>query len=427
MKQELNVAIAGLGVVGKGVYEILTQELDLINLRSKLKINLVAISSRSKKDFIDESKLKVYQNTLDLADDKNIDVVIELIGGAEGVALELCRKSLQNKKHFITANKAMIAQNGNELVAMAEKNNVSLCFEASVAGAIPVLKNLKEGLAANKTNEIYAILNGTCNYILTKMENDGDDFSVALKEAQKLGYAEADPTFDIEGVDIAHKIAILAAIAGNSLLKFDGMLIEGITKISINDIKFANEFGYKIKLFGIFKDLGDNKITQAVYPCLVKKDSAIANVGDSYNAIFSSNNNADINLQVGRGAGSKPTASAVVADLIDIANNRTSLGLGTSIDNLKNIEFADTNKRKGGYYLRFIVQKDFAKESGFIKDIFQDGVIKKTLIEELGEDQLIYAITTFDVIENLFLDIISNLSQFSKISDINFIRIEELN
>lgn len=429
MKQKLNVAISGLGIVGSGVYEILTKDIDLINKRSATKINLIAVSSRNKKDFVDESKIKFYANPLDLAVDQNIDVIVETIGGADGIAYELCKKSLKNKKHFVTANKAMIAAHGVELIKLAEENQVNLCFEASVAGSIPVLKTIKEGLAANHIKKIYAILNGTCNYILTKMTNA--DFADALKQAQKLGYAESDPTFDIEGIDTAHKIAILAAIAKNSAVTMDNMYIKGITKISLQDIKFAEEFGYKIKLLGIFEDLGDNKIKQAVYPCLISADQNLARVSDSYNAVLTLGSNSEWNLQVGRGAGSKPTASAIVADVVDIANNRASSPFGCKADQLSNIDIVDIKTRTGRYYLRFTINKDFAKENvkdqNFIKNIFGNkDLIEKAIVEEYGDDKIIYGLKTLDINEEEMLAHVNKIASTKQFDDINLIRIEEI-
>jgi len=425
---KLNVAVAGLGIVGGGVYEILTKQIDLLNQRSKNKINLVAVSSRTKKDFVDESKVKFYTNSLDLADDENIDVIIETIGGSDGIALELCQKSLRNKKHFITANKAMIATHGLALAKLAEENNVALNFEASVAGAIPVIKTIKEGLVANQISKIYAILNGTCNYILTKMEEDEASFADALKQAQDLGYAEADPTFDIEGIDTAHKIAILAALAKNSVVKLDGMHIEGITKISLFDIKFAKEFGYKIKLLGVFEDLGNDNIKQAVYPCLVSTKQSISSVNDSFNAILSWGNNCDWNLQVGRGAGSKTTASAIVADVIDIANDRFSMAFGVKSQNLSVINVVDIKQGSGSYYLRFTADKFAAQDAGFIKNIFGDKeVIKQTTVEEIDENKIIYGLTTKQVKEEEILVYLNKINSNQQINDVNWVRIIEVN
>jgi len=423
MKQELKIGIAGLGIVGSGVYEILTEELELINKRSKKLLKITAVSSRTKKDFIDYSKVKNYADPLELADDEAIDIIVELIGGSEGVAYELCKKSLNNKKHFVTANKAMIAIHGAELAKIAEKNNVALCFEASVAGAIPILKTLKEGLSANQISKIYAILNGTCNYILTKMEENNSNFGVALKEAQKLGYAESDPTFDIEGVDTAHKLAILTAIAKNSKTDFNKIYIEGISKIGIEDIKFAAELGYRIKLLGIFEDLGNGKIKQSVYPALINKSEKIATVNDSFNAILSYGNNCDWNFCVGRGAGSKTTASAVVADLIDIANDRISEAFGCEIANLSSVKTALINERIGEYYLRFHSTKDFAK-TNFLKEIFKSEILEKCLIEELSDGNVAYALKINEISEDEMNSYLKKIENLSEINNVNLIRVE---
>lgn len=426
MKESINVAIAGLGVVGGGVYDILTKQNDLLNKRSKKAINLVAAGSRSKKDFVDESKVKYYDDVLDIADDKNVDVVIETIGG-DTTAYELCKKSLKNGKHFVTANKAMIAIHGQELSDLASRHNVALYFEAAVAGAIPVLKSLKEGLVANEVSKIYGILNGTCNYILTKMEDDNLDFDVALKQAQELGYAEADPTFDIENIDSAHKLAILASIAKNSEVDFDSLYIEGITKITIDDIRFANEFGYKIKSLGIFENLGENKIKQSVYPALINKNNQIAAVDDSYNAILSLGDNAEWNFQVGRGAGAKPTASAVVADVLDISNNNNRYPFGADVKDLKSVATIDIKERVGRAYLRFVVDKNFAKDEEFLSKIFKNpGIVEESIIKEFDDAKLIYALKISKVLENEINETLNNIDQFQQISDVNLIRIEDI-
>lgn len=425
MKKNLNIAIAGLGVVGSGVYDILTKQVEMLNKRSKRSINLVAAGSRTKKDFIDENKIKYYDNVLDLANDDNVDLVVELIGG-DTIAYELCKNSLKNGKHFVTANKAMIAKHGLELAELASRHNVSLQFEAAVAGSIPILKSLREGLVANKISKLYGILNGTCNYILTKMEEEDFTFDVALKQAQELGYAEADPTFDIENIDSAHKLAILAAIAKNSELDFDSLYIEGITKISIEDIRFADEFGYKIKSLGIFTDLEENKIQQSVYPALIKKDHNIAVVNDSYNAILSLGDNCEWSFQVGRGAGSKPTASAVVADILDISNDVNRYPFSCDVKDLKAVTTIGIEQRVGGYYLRFFVEQDFAKNSDFLSKIFKDNeIIEKSIIKEYEEGKLIYALKITNSSEKEINVILDNISNVGKISDVNLIRIED--
>ncbi|MDA0901942.1 MAG: homoserine dehydrogenase [Proteobacteria bacterium] len=394
MTKELRIAIAGLGVVGGGVYNILTKQVELLNKRSKNKVKLVAVSSRSKKDFVDESKVKFYENTADLAKADDVDVVVELIGGSEGIAYELCKTALKNKKHFVTANKAMIATHGVELTKLAEENGVCLAFEAGVAGAIPVLKSLREGLIANDITKVYAILNGTCNYILSKMAENGDNFDDVLKDAQKLGYAEADPTFDIEGIDSAHKLAIIAAIAKNAQVDFDALHIEGITKISIDDINLAKEFGYNIKLLGIFKDIDGKTIQQTVYPALIKSTNQIAAVSDSYNAALSHGNNCEWSFLVGRGAGAAPTASAVVADILDVANENYNAPFGVKSSDLIKLSTLSINDRVGKYYIRFNADKDFAKANKFTQKAFSGELIEKSIIKEVSDNQLLYALLT---------------------------------
>lgn len=426
MKESLNVAIAGLGVVGGGVYDILTKENALLNKRSRQNIQLKAVASRSKKDFVDENIIKYHDHVLDLADDKNVDVIVETIGG-ETVAYELCKKALKNGKHFVTANKAMIANHGMELADLASRNNVKLCFEAGVAGAIPILKSIREGLGANQISKLYGILNGTCNYILTKMEDENLEFKVALKQAQDLGYAEADPTFDIENIDSAHKLAILAAIAKNCELDFEALYIEGITKISIHDIRFAAEFGYKIKSLGVFEDIGENEIRQSVYPALIKKENKLATVDDSYNAILSLGNNCEWNFQVGRGAGAKPTASAVVADILDIANNAGAFPLGCDVKDLKLVKTASINDRVGEYYLRFHVEKSITKDKDFLEKIFEDtSVINESIIKEIDEDTLIYALKIGSVKEKKIKEVLERIDGLTRISDVNLIRVEDI-
>ena len=425
MNKELKIGIIGLGNVGSGTYDILTQDIEMINKRSKIPLKLVAVSSRSKKDFVDETKVKFYSNPLDLVNNAEIDVVVELIGG-ETTSYELITGALNNKKHVVTANKALIASKGTELAHLAAKNNVAFAFESSVAGGIPIIKSIKEGLAANRLTKIYAILNGTCNYILTKMEENNADFSEILKEAQALGYAEADPTFDIEGIDAAHKLSILASIAKNSKIDFNSLYIEGITKISIDDINFAKEFGYRIKLLAIYEDFG-NKIKQAVYPCLIDNNQKIANVNNSYNAVLAFASNVGWNLSAGRGAGSKPTASAVVADLIDIANDRSGLPFGVATKDLSDVKTVRIEERIGEYYLRFFVEKEFAKNSGFIKNIFANtDLIEKSIIKEIDENSLIYALKTKSISEVNINEVISKISEIKEITSLNLIRVEEI-
>jgi homoserine dehydrogenase len=418
MSKEIKIAIAGLGTIGGGVYKILVHQIEEINKRCQNSLKLVAVSNLEKPDFYQESDAKFYDNCLDLVNDDEIDIIIELIGGADGIAYKLAKSVLEAKKHYITANKALIAKHGNELFEIANKNNLYLNYEAAVAGGIPAIKNLREGLAANKIEKIVAILNGTCNFILTKMEKENLPFDQVLKEAQELGYAEADPTFDIEGIDTAHKLVILSAIAQNNKIDFDNVNIEGITKITIDDINFAKEFGYKIKLVGIFEDLNNGQIMQNTYPALVAADSHIGPIDDSYNAVLVKGNNSDWNLSVGRGAGEFPTASAVVADAIDIANERYVYALGGKNSELGNSNIANLNDRIGQYYLRFNADND----PDFIKKHFKDDIIENFTAKD-DEGKITYAIFTKSIAEK---EILKLKEQFNEENNFIFIRIEKI-
>lgn len=419
--KKIKIGLAGLGVVGKSVYEILLKDKNIIDNHSKTQLELVAVSARSKKDFIDETKVKFVVNALDLANDPEIDVIVEVIGG-DGLAAQLCEAALKSGKKLVTANKALLAMQGFKLAQLAEKNNSQIGFEASVAGAIPIIKTFKEGLAANEIEEFYAILNGTCNYILTKMKNENIDFAVALKQAQDLGYAESDPTFDIEGIDTAHKLAILTAIASSTKPNFSAIHVEGITKITVDDIRLADEFGYKIKLLALYKKSAQGTMA-AVYPALVNVAEKIANVDDSFNAVITKASNANYNLAVGRGAGGLPTASSIVADLIDIANARTSYEFGAKTENLHDAEFSKIEDRLGGYFLKLTLDKNLAKDQKLDENFLQNIKAKKSYFHE-NENNIICAIITDEIKEK---DLLNSLKTIDKnlITNFSFIRIEK--
>lgn len=314
----INVGIIGFGTVGTGTAKILFENKDVISQRTGFDINLKKIADldikRSRGIKLPEGILTT--NADEILNDPEINIVIELIGGIHP-AKELILKAIRNKKHVVTANKALIATEGNEMLAEAEKHGVEIGFEASVAGGIPIIKILKEGLIANRILAVYGIINGTSNYILTKMTDEGIEFSDALKEAQRLGYAETDPTYDIEGIDSAHKLAILASLAYNIPFSFNDVYKEGITRITSQDIGFAGELGYKIKLLAIAK-ASDGKVELRVHPTMVPKDYLISKVDGVFNAIYVQGDAVGDTLYYGRGAGDMPTGSAVVSDVVDI-------------------------------------------------------------------------------------------------------------
>jgi len=321
--QEIRVGILGLGTIGLGVARILLEQQALMAKRLGKNIRLVAAADRNlNRDFgLDLSGVRLCDDAQDVVTADDVDLVVELIGGYEP-ARSFVATAIEHGKHVVTANKALIAKYGDELFAQAAEKDVAVGFEAAVGGGIPCLKALREGVAANNIESVYGILNGTCNFILTKMENEGADYADVLKEAQALGYAEADPTFDVEGIDTAHKLSILAAMAFGSKIKFDQVFTEGISKIGAADIEAVAELGYRIKLLGIAKPHtnadGETSVEMRVHPTLVPLASTIAQVSDSYNAVMISGDFVEHTVSIGRGAGERPTASAVVADIVDI-------------------------------------------------------------------------------------------------------------
>jgi homoserine dehydrogenase len=360
MTHPLSVAVAGLGTVGGGVLRLLRDNADLIAARAGRPIAVTAVSARdrSKDRGVPLTGLRWYEDPVALAADPAVDVVVELIGGSDGPARALAEAAIARGKPLVTANKAMLAVHGAALAAAAERRDVPLGFEAAVAGGIPVIKALREGLAGNRIERIAGILNGTCNYILTQMRERGREFAEVLADAQKLGYAEADPSFDIDGIDAAHKLAILAALAFGRPVAFDAVHVEGIRRVSALDIAFAGELGYRIKLLGIARrsDSGpEGGISARVHPCMVPQAAPIARVDGVFNAVVAEGDFVGRVMLEGRGAGAGPTASAVVADLIDLARNRLTPVWGAAFDALSNAPSVPMSLHVGPYYLRLMV------------------------------------------------------------------------
>ena len=372
MPKHLKIAIAGLGTVGSETLRLLTDQADLIFSRAGAPITVSAISARQRdKDRgIDIGKFKWFDDASLMASNSDADIIIELIGGADGVAYDTCKSALAKGRHLVTANKALVAHHGLELARIAETSKVQLCYEAAVAGGIPIVKSIREGLAANPIDQISGILNGTCNYVLTKMREDNLDFETALKNAQSLGYAEDDPSFDVDGIDSAHKLAILASLAFGTKINFKDVFIEGIRKIKKMDFEFAEELGYKIKLLGIATKTNDG-IKQRVHPCLVPLEAPLSNIENVINAIEVDCKYADNIMHVGHGAGAAPTASAVVADVIDIARGHITQVFGVSNSSLVNFPSIPMNQHRGSYYMRLIVLDKsgvFAEIAAILRD-----------------------------------------------------------
>ena len=320
----IQVGLLGIGTVGGGVFNVLDRNQEEITRRAGrgIKIHTVADLDTKRADELVKGRAKVVGDAKQVVNDPEIDVVVELIGGY-GIAKELVLAAINNGKHVVTANKALLAVHGNEIFAAAQAKGVTVNFEAAVAGGIPIIKALREGLTANRIEWIAGIINGTTNFILSEMRDKGLDFDVVLKEAQRLGYAEADPTFDIEGVDAAHKATIMSAIAFGIPMQFDKAHVEGITKLSATDIKYAEQLGYRIKLLGITKKTKDG-IELRVHPTLIPTKRLIANVEGAMNAVQVMGDAVGTTLYYGKGAGAEPTASAVIADLVDVARLQTA-------------------------------------------------------------------------------------------------------
>jgi len=356
MSSPLRVGIAGLGTVGASVIQLLRNQANALSSLTGRAIAVTAVCARhkSRDRGVDISAMKWFDDPIALAKSAEIDLFVELIGGDEGSARLAVEAALEAGKPVVTANKALLAKHGMSLAALAEDKRVALAFEASVAGGIPVVKTLREGLAGNSILRVYGILNGTCNYILSKMELEGLSFEECLAEAQRLGYAEADPTFDIGGFDTAHKLAILTSLAFGSAIDAEAIHIEGIQSITLADLRSADELGFRIKLLGVAQRT-EKGIEQRVHPTMVPKSSPIAQVMGVLNAVTIDADAVKELTLVGPGAGGLATASAVVADIADIARGIRSAPFGRPVGELEVVERIPMQRHEGGYYIRLMV------------------------------------------------------------------------
>ena len=437
MQNKINVGLIGAGTVGGGTYKILKENFNEIYRKTGKEIVVFALAEKDTKrakEVVDDKTL-IFEDAFDLVKDQNIHIVVELIGGT-GISKDLVVEALKNNKHVVTANKALIAMHGEELVDLAIKHNVNLSYEAAVAGGIPIIKAIREGLAANKIEWIAGILNGTTNYILTEMKENNLTFEVALKQAQELGFAEADPTFDIEGVDAAHKITILASIAFGIPINFNAVHIEGISNLAQKDIIYAEELGYKIKLLGITKHTND-AIELRVHPTLIPEKRLVANVDGAMNAVLVKGDMVGPTMYYGAGAGSEPTASAVVADIIDLARNLESNNttlipiLGFVKNAIKAKKMLSIEETTSEFYLRFSMKN----ESGVLAKITQvfaqhsisiDAMVQKEVQED---DEIVDIIlVTSNMVEKEMNKIINEIEALPENKDkVVKLRIEQLN
>jgi homoserine dehydrogenase len=388
MTQALRLGIAGLGTVGAGVLDILARHGDLVAARAGRPVEVVAVSARSKaKDRgHDLSKFAWHDDPVKLAADPSIDAFVELMGGEGDPAKAAVETAIRHGKHVITANKALLAHHGSALARLAEDKGVALNFEASVAGGIPIIKTIREGLAGNRVGKLFGIMNGTCNYILTKMGNEGRSFAEVLKEAQALGYAEADPTFDVGGFDTAHKLAVLTSLAFGAEVNLKAIDIEGIEQITLDDIRNASEMGYKIKLLGVAV-AGEQGIEQRVHPTLIPKGSPVADTDGVFNAVVVKGDFVGDLMLEGRGAGAHPTASAVLSDAVDIARGNFRPAFGVPAKDLRPYKPAPQKAHEGGFYVALslldkpgavaAVASILADEKISLESIFQRGKTEK--------------------------------------------------
>ena len=358
MKNNINIAVVGLGQVGSYLLNELNIKKKDIELKTGKKINVVAVSARNinkKRQFKIDKKI-FFKNPLEIFNKKKVDILFEAIGQSDGISKKIVETALKNKIHVITPNKALISKHGNDLAKLAEINNVNLEFEASVAGGIPVLRSIKEGLATNKISKVYGILNGTSNYILTEMENSNLNFSEVLKKAQKLGYAEpGNPKLDLNGFDAFAKVRILSALAFHSKISKYKCLMEGIEKIELKDIKIANQLDLRVKLLGI-SELKNNQLFETVHPCLVSKKSYIGNVNGVMNAVIIEGKPVGESILQGEGAGPGPTSSALLSDLLSILRGNIKNPFGVKVSKLKSLKAYNSNNYINSLYLRFEVK-----------------------------------------------------------------------
>src|SRR3954453_16666112 len=367
----INVGLLGIGTVGGGTWDVLKRNASEIQRRAgrAIRITRVADQAVSKARKITNGKADIHSDAFEVVRAKDIDIVVELIGGYT-IAKQLVLKAIANGKHVVTANKALLATHGNEIFKAAQEKGVMVAFEAAVAGGIPIIKALREGLTANRIEWIAGIINGTTNFILSEMRDKGLDFDTVLKEAQRLGYAEADPTFDIEGVDAAHKVTIMSAIAFGIPVQFDKAHVEGITKLQATDIRYAEQLGYRIKLLGITRRT-DKGIELRVHPTLIPAKRLIANVEGAMNAVLVQGDAVGATLYYGKGAGAEPTASAVIADLVDVTRLHTAdpehrvPHLAFQPDAMSNTPILPMTEVTTSYYLRMHV----ADQPGVLADV----------------------------------------------------------
>lgn len=428
------IGICGLGTVGSGTVNVLQRNCAEISARAGCAIEILQIGARRDNPNCDLGSIAVTRDIFEVVENPDIDLIVELIGGTT-TALELVKQAIANGKHVVTANKALIAEYGNEIFAAADKAGVSVCYEAAVAGGIPIIKSLREGLSANRIKWLAGIINGTGNFILTEMRDKGRDFADVLAEAQALGYAEADPTFDVEGIDAAHKLVILASIAFAMPLQFDKVYTEGIAEVSQQDVQYAEELGYRIKHLGIARR-SNSGVELRVHPTLIPEKQLIANVNGVKNAVLVESDPVGPTLYYGAGAGAEPTASAVIADIVDVARN-ICVGqacrvpaLAFSPEFVSDVPIVSIDDIETSYYLRMSAEDKPGVLSAVASILSDAGISVEALIQkapEEGESTVPLIILTNMATENKLMAAVSDIEQLPTINNsVTRIRVESL-
>ncbi|MDP2239047.1 MAG: homoserine dehydrogenase [Burkholderiales bacterium] len=433
----IKVGLLGIGTVGGGTFAVLLRNQEEIARRAGCAITMAMVADKDvdKARAIAGDRVVVTADAYEIVNHPDIDIVVELIGGT-GIAKELILKAIANGKHVVTANKALLANHGNEIFAAAQKKDVMVAFEAAVGGGIPIIKALREGLSANRIEWIAAIINGTSNYILTEMRDKGVSFDAALEEAQRLGYAEADPTFDIEGIDAAHKLSIMAAIGFGIPMQFSAVYTEGISKLTREDIRYAEELGYRIKLLAISKRKAQG-IELRVHPTLIPERRLIANVEGVMNAVLVMGDAVGQTMYYGAGAGAEPTASAVVADLVDVARMLTAdpehrvPHLAFQPDQLSNTPILPMGQVESAYYLRLRVFDKPGVLADITRILADLGISIEAMVQKEpreGEDWVNLIMLTHLTLEQHVSDAIVKIEALPVVADkVTRIRLEEFN
>lgn len=432
--RSVNIGICGLGTVGAGVYNVLNRNLKQINSRANCELVVAQIGARRDNPNCDTADAAMTRDIFDVAKNPEIDIVVELIGGTD-VALELVMLAIENGKHVVTANKALIANHGMAIFAAAQSRGVMVAYEAAVAGGIPIIKALREGLAANRVNWLAGIINGTTNFILSEMDSKGREFADVLVEAQEKGYAEADPTFDVEGIDAAHKLVIMASLAFAMPLSLDGIFTDGITKLEPQDVVYARELGYAVKHLGITRRT-EQGVELRVHPTLVPERCLIAGVNDVSNAVMVNADAVGTTLYYGPGAGSEPTASSVIADIVDIARSLNAdpdswvPALGCNMAMLQQQQIMAIEDIETSFYIRFAALDKPGVLSTITKVMADAGISIEAIIQReqpAGEDYVNVIILTNVTREKLLDAAVEGIEKLETVrGNVTFIRVEHL-